>query len=176
MSDHHRSMSSLNTNSRQDHRSMSSLSRSAPAPPQPSSRTLIDGRQWDVHSSTTSSTLPRSASTTTRPTPTPRNGSQPRSSVSKTRSSSVEPNNPYMANSGFRENRDPPRFERQRDNTNRFFGQAGSDMNDDSEVVERSRPPPDMRRFLLDNLNTRRNTSSNNVNTSTKQPSVISSY
>ena len=165
---------------------MSSLTRSAPAP-QPSSRTLIDGRQWDVHSSTTSSTLPRSASTTTRPTPTPRNGSQPRSSVSKTRwwnknhkffhnfsvksiwrkiayllclifkfiylfrlsisgasarSSSVEPNNPYMANSGFRENRDPPRFERQRDNTNRFFGQAGSDMNDDSEVVERSRPPP----------------------------------
>jgi len=184
MSDHHRSMSSLNTTTRQDHRSMSSLTRSAPAP-QPSSRTLIDGRQWDVHSSTTSSTLPRSASTTTRPTPTPRNGSQPRSSVSKTRlsisgasarSSSVEPNNPYMANSGFRENRDPPRFERQRDNTNRFFGQAGSDMNDDSEVVERSRPPPDMRRFLLDNLNTRRNTSSNNVNTSTKQPSVISSY
>ena len=59
------------------------------------------------------------------------------------RSSSVEPNNPYMANSGFRENRDPPRFERQRDNTNRFFGQArNSDMNDDSEVVERSRPPP----------------------------------
>ena len=43
---------------------------------------------------------------------------------------------------GFRENRDPPRFERQRDNTNRFFGQAGADMNDDSEVVERSRPPP----------------------------------
>merc|ERR1711899_584910 len=114
MSDHHRSMSSLNTTTRQDHRSMSSLTRSAPAP-QPSSRTLIDGRQWDVHSSTTSSTLPRSASTTTRPTPTPRNGSQPRSSVSKTRlsisgtsarSSSVEPNNPYMANSGFRENRD----------------------------------------------------------------------
>ena len=58
------------------------------------------------------------------------------------RSSSLEPNNPYMVH-GFRENRDPPRFERQRDNTNRFFGQArNSDMNDDSEVVERSRPPP----------------------------------
>merc|ERR1712141_346788 len=113
--------------------------------------------------------------------PTPRNGSQPRSSVGKTRlsisgastrSSSLEPNNPYMGH-GFREKRDPPRFERQRDNTNRFFGQArNSDMNDDSEVVERSRPPPDMRRFLLDNLNARRTTSSN-VNTSTKQPSVI---
>ena len=59
----------------------------------------------------------------------------------RSRSSSVDPNNPYMVH-GFRENRDPPRFERQRDNTNRFFGQAGADMNDDSEVVERSRPPP----------------------------------
>ena len=73
---------------------------------------------------------------------------------------------------GFRENRDPPRFERQRDNTNRFFGASGSDMNDDSEVVERSRPPPDMRRFLLDNLNTTRNNKSLN-GTTTKQPSVI---
>ena len=77
MSDHHRSMSSLNT-SRQDHRSMTSLNR--PSAPQPASRTMIDGRQWDMHS-TSSSTLPRSS----RPTPTPRNGSQPRSSVSKTR-------------------------------------------------------------------------------------------
>lgn len=171
MSDHHRSMSSLNT-SRQDHRSMTSLNR--PSAPQPASRTMIDGRHWDMHS-TTSSTLPRSS----RPTPTPRNGSQPRSSVSKTRlsisgasvrSSSMEPNNPHMVH-GFRENRDPPKFERKRDNTNRFFGQPGSNMNDDSEVVERSRPPPDMRRFLLDNLNSTRNNKISNV--ASKQPSVI---
>lgn len=73
---------------------------------------------------------------------------------------------------GFRENRDPPKFERKRDNTNRFFGQPGSNMNDDSEVVERSRPPPDMRRFLLDNLNTTRNNSKIS-NVASKQPSVI---
>merc|ERR1712029_1137992 len=148
MSDHHRSMSSLNT-SRQDHRSMTSLNR--PSAPQPASRTMIDGRQWDMHS-TSSSTLPRSF----RPTPTPRNGSQPRSSVSKTRlsisgasvrSSSMEPNNPYMVR-GFRENRDPPKFERKRDNTNRFFGQPGSNMNDNSKISNVASKQPSVIRAM----------------------------
>merc|ERR1739847_3328 len=44
MSDHHRSMSSLNTGSKLNQ-----------------SRTTLDGRTWDVHSSTASSTLPRSS-------------------------------------------------------------------------------------------------------------------
>ena len=65
---------------------------------------------------------------------------------------------------GFRgANRDPPKFEKERDANSRFFGQ---DISDDSEVVERSRPPPDMRRYLLDNVNHSRKLNA-------KQPSVI---
>lgn len=65
---------------------------------------------------------------------------------------------------GFRnENRDPPKFEKQRDINSRFFGQ---DISDDGEVVQRSRPPPDMRRYLLDNVNRSRSSKMS-------QPSVI---
>ena len=77
------------------------------------------------------------------------------------RSSSMEP--AHMVH-GFRgENRDPPKFEKSRDANSRFFGQGPED---DSQVVERSRPPPDMRRYLLDNVNRSRNLNA-------KQPSVI---
>ena len=89
------------------------------------------------------------------------------------RSSNPNPNNSgsHMVH-GFRnqtENRDAPKFEkRERDTTSRFFGQGPvvSDA-DDGEVVERSRPPPDMRRHLLDSVNRSRS------NATPKQPSVI---
>ena len=54
----------------------------------------------------------------------------------------------------------------------RFFGSGGPTASeDDSEVVERSRPPPDMRRYLLDNVNRSRSTT-----TAAKQPSVINAF
>jgi len=153
------------------------------------SRTTLDGRTWDVHSHS-SSTLPRShRPTPTRPTPTPRSvpapssapirGSKTRLSIvsgtASNRSSSVErsnQNNPYMVQNGF-QNRDAPKFEkRERDMNSRFFGSGGpAASEDDSEVVERSRPPPDMRRYLLDNVNRSRSTT-----TAAKQPSVINAF
>merc|ERR1719219_49832 len=160
MSDHRRSLSSLNMEKE-------------PKGSGGASKTTLDGRTWEVHSSGASSTLPRSS---LRPMPTPR-GSLPKpnktrlsiSGSGSVRSSSMEPaaaaasSNAHMIH-GFRgENRDPPKFEKQRDSNNRFFGQ---DIADDSEVVERSRPPPDMRRYLLDNVNRSRNLNA-------KQPSVI---
>jgi hypothetical protein len=197
--DHQRSMSSLNTGSlnrrpqqpTNDHqRSMSSLNTgSLNRRPHPSARTTslqADGgqRHWEVHS-TSSSTLPRSTRTTpsratppTRPTPTPRGPTnrvnKTRLSISSNRSSMEPQQNHYMVNGHSQQhqnaNRDAPRFERTRDNTNRFFGQGNLDANDDSEIVERSRPPPDMRRYLLDNVNSSR---SKNMSPVAKQPSVI---
>lgn len=139
-----RSQSSMSDH-QQQYRSMSSLNMSK------QSRTTLDGRTWDVHS-TTSSTLPRRSSVATKPTPTPRTNPnlRPTSRMSSKTRLSISSAEPSMVH-GFRgENRDPPKFERQRDDRSRFFGQ---DISDDSEVVERSRPPPDMRRYLLDNVN-----------------------
>merc|ERR1719394_499956 len=101
MSDHHKSMSSLNTMSKAQ------------------SRTTLDGRTWDVHSHS-SSTLPRSHGssrpTPTRPIPQPRPSTAP-TRGSKTRSSMERsnPSNSHMVH-GFRgqqnDNRDPPKFEK----------------------------------------------------------------
>ncbi len=91
----------------------------------------------------------------------------PRSSMSMDRASSTIDSHPRMIHrsrdSGLEGNRDPPRFERTaRDTNNRFFGQGrpgldhdaegGAGGNPDSEVITRTRPPPDMRRLLLNNL------------------------
>ena len=152
MSDQHRSLSSLNI-------------------PKDPSKTTLDGRTWNVHSS--SSTLPRSfnsrpspsRSSYSRPTPAPRPAPPPKPinrGSSKTR---LSISGTSRASSVMSDNRDPPRFERQRDFNNRFFGQ---DITDDNEVVARSRPPPDMRRHLLDNVNATRGR-----NAMKQQPSVI---
>jgi len=182
INNHHKSMSSLNTMSKAQSRTTLDgrtwdVHSGVPA--------------------TNSSTLPRSSrlATPTRPIPQPRpstqnapshaptRGSKTRLSIvsgtASNRSSSMErSSNPNPNNSGshmvhgFRnqtENRDAPKFEkRERDTTSRFFGQGPvvSD-GDDGEVVERSRPPPDMRRHLLDSVNRSRS------NATPKQPSVI---
>jgi len=157
MSDHNRSNSSLYI-------------------PKESSKTTLDGRTWNVHSS--SSTLPRSfnsrpspsstlpRSSYSRPTPAPRPAPPPKPinrGSSKTR---LSISGTSRASSVMSDNRDPPRFERQRDFNNRFFGQ---DITDDNEVVARSRPPPDMRRHLLDNVNATRGRNALRQ----QQPSVI---
>merc|ERR1719414_2542665 len=105
-------------------------------------KTTLDGRTWNVHSS--SSTLPRSfnsrpspsRSSYSRPTPAPRPAPPPKPinrGSSKTR---LSISGTSRASSVMSDNRDPPRFERNRDFNNRFFGQ---DITDDNEVVARSR-------------------------------------
>jgi len=84
---------------------------------------------------------------------------------------------------GSSQNRDPPRFEEDRQNRqrgqvrSRFFGQRDEDdseaMDPEADEVRRSaRPPPDMRRLLLNNINMTRSKSIGN-DLDQKQPSVI---
>ena len=88
----------------------------------------------------------------------------------------------YEPSSG-NENRDPPRFEKDRQNRqrgqvrSRFFGQRDEDdseaMDPEADEVRRmQRPPPDMRRLLLNNINMTRSKSIGN-DLDQKQPSVI---
>ena len=82
------------------------------------------------------------------------------------------------------ENRDPPRFEEERQRRqrgqvrSRFFGQRDEDdseaMDPEADDLRRnSRPPPDMRRLLLNNINMSRSKSIGNDLDQKHQPSVI---
>lgn len=63
------------------------------------------------------------------------------------------------------DNRNAPRFEperhRERSRNSRFFGQEDDESLEDEVERERARPPPDMRRLLLSNVNSHRSTSKN---------------
>ena len=82
------------------------------------------------------------------------------------------------------ENRDPPRFEEERQRRqrgqvrSRFFGQRDEDdseaMDPEADDLRRNaRPPPDMRRLLLNNINMSRSKSIGNDLDQKHQPSVI---
>ena len=88
----------------------------------------------------------------------------------------------YETNSSSH-NRNPPRFEEDRQRRqrgqvrSRFFGQRDEDdseaMDPEADEIRRSaRPPPDMRRLLLNNINMTRSKSIGN-DLDQKQPSVI---
>lgn len=161
------------------------------------SDSFVDGgasqqRQWEVHST---SSLPRQPQ---RPMPQPRTAATPQQqqpswkqqtstwkqpSLGQRRTSSLSRDTSVRTGRSSSEainayatpdNRDAPRFERSRDTSSRFFGQrsgAAGQVDDDSEVVERSRPPPDMRRLLLNNVNVSRSKSMSK--TLDQKPSVI---
>ena len=90
------------------------------------------------------------------------------SSDPKRRSSRVERRKTISSYDDLMENRDPPRFEDYRNrhsrpgsslsgNGGRFFGQpSGEDESDEHEDRRRTRPAPDMRRLLLNNVNVSR--------------------
>lgn len=89
----------------------------------------------------------------------------------------------YETNRG-NENRDAPRFEEERQRRqrgqvrSRFFGQRDEDdseaMDPEADDLRRNaRPPPDMRRLLLNNINMSRSKSIGNDLDQKHQPSVI---